>query len=260
MARSVKIEEHTVKRNEILDAAQRLIYAKGYEQMTIQDILVELKISKGALYHYFGSKQALLEALIERTFQELNPLLRQIVDDPKRNAVEKLNDVFSVSGRWKTEHKDYLLVIIRGWYSDENALFRQKVTTTMVKRVTPMLAEVVREGVREGLFTTPYPDEAAEFLYSTMVTAFGDAFAELILGRGTGGDSLSKDARLRRGLTLTAAYTDAMERVLGAPKGSIELMDAKTIEAWVTSPTSPTSPTFSQENSHVSTVSNGKRH
>ena len=70
MARIVKEQAYAEKRNEILDVAQRLVYTKGYEQMTIQDILDDLQISKGAFYHYFDSKQALLEALIERMLQE----------------------------------------------------------------------------------------------------------------------------------------------------------------------------------------------
>ena len=61
MARSVNEKEYAVKRNEILDVAQRFVYTRGYEQMSIQDILDELHISKGAFYHYFDSKQALLE-------------------------------------------------------------------------------------------------------------------------------------------------------------------------------------------------------
>ncbi|HXZ05870.1 MAG TPA: TetR family transcriptional regulator, partial [Ktedonobacteraceae bacterium] len=47
MARIVKEKEFAGKRNEILDVAQRLIYTRGYEQMTVQDILEELEISKG---------------------------------------------------------------------------------------------------------------------------------------------------------------------------------------------------------------------
>lgn len=53
MPRVVKEEEYAVKCNEILDVAQHLVYTKGYQQMSIQDILDELKISKGAFYHYF---------------------------------------------------------------------------------------------------------------------------------------------------------------------------------------------------------------
>lgn len=53
MARVVKEQEYSQKRNDILDAAVRLIYTKGYERMTIQDIQADLKISSGAFYHYF---------------------------------------------------------------------------------------------------------------------------------------------------------------------------------------------------------------
>lgn len=56
MARIVKEEAYNAKRNEILDIALSLVYSKGYEQMTIQDILDGLHISRGALYHYFDSK------------------------------------------------------------------------------------------------------------------------------------------------------------------------------------------------------------
>ena len=58
MPRTVNQQENTAKRNEILDAAQRLVYNKGYERMTIQDILADVQISSGAFYHYFASKEA----------------------------------------------------------------------------------------------------------------------------------------------------------------------------------------------------------
>ena len=59
MARIVNKEEYEIRRNEILDAAQRLIYTKGYDQMSIQDILAESHISKGAFYHYFELQASL---------------------------------------------------------------------------------------------------------------------------------------------------------------------------------------------------------
>ena len=65
MARVAKEEERAVKRNAILDAALQLVYTKGYEQMSIQDILTSLQISKGAFYHYFNSKQAVLDGLVD---------------------------------------------------------------------------------------------------------------------------------------------------------------------------------------------------
>ena len=59
MARIVNEAAHTARRNAILDAAQRAIITKGYEQMAIADLLSELRISSGAFYHYFDSKPAI---------------------------------------------------------------------------------------------------------------------------------------------------------------------------------------------------------
>jgi AcrR family transcriptional regulator len=66
MARTVNATLHTVRRVAFLDVAQRLVQAKGYQEMSLQDVLDEVDASKGAFYHYFDSKQALLEAVIER--------------------------------------------------------------------------------------------------------------------------------------------------------------------------------------------------
>src|SRR4051794_18530999 len=95
MARTIKKQEHAEKRNEILNAAQRLVYAKGYERMTIQDILADVQISSGAFYHYFDSKPAVLEAFIERIQQETEKPLLPIVHDPHLPAIEKLQGFFA---------------------------------------------------------------------------------------------------------------------------------------------------------------------
>jgi len=60
MARTVNPEAVAAKRREILNAAGRLVLSKGYEQMSIQDILNEVQMSSGAFHHYFDSRGALL--------------------------------------------------------------------------------------------------------------------------------------------------------------------------------------------------------
>src|SRR3954462_785390 len=101
MARSVNEKEYALKRNQILDVTQRLVYTKGYEQMAIQDILGVLKISKGAFYHYFDSKPAWLEALVDRIGEAAFDLLNPIVHDPPLPALEKLQRFFDTAVRWK---------------------------------------------------------------------------------------------------------------------------------------------------------------
>src|SRR5260221_14444925 len=94
MARTVKPEAVAAKRREILDAAQRLVFTKGYEQMSIQDILDEVQISSGAFHHYFDSRVALLEAFVERIKQETEKPLLPIIHDPKLTAIEKFQGFF----------------------------------------------------------------------------------------------------------------------------------------------------------------------
>src|ERR1044072_4052256 len=101
MARIVKEEEYTARRNEILDAALQLVYSKGYDKMTIQDILDELHMSKGAFYHYFDSKADVLQAMIERmVVEQVEPLLLSAVQDPHLTALEKLQRYFDTAVRW----------------------------------------------------------------------------------------------------------------------------------------------------------------
>ncbi len=223
MARIVK--EHVVRRNEILDAAQRLVYTKGYEQMTIQDILDELQISKGAFYHYFASKQALLEALIERMLDEIEQFVFPIVHDPQLSALEKLERFFATINRWKLAQKDFLLALVRVLYRDENVLFRQKLSGVGIKRLMPQLQVIIRQGVEEGVLTTEYPDQVGEVVISLM-QSFGETFSRLILA-----DEVMEEAwpRIEMGV---AVYTDALERVLGAPKGAVQLVNARALKEW----------------------------
>jgi AcrR family transcriptional regulator len=235
MARSVKHEVHASKRNDILDVAQRLIYTKGYEQMSIQDVLDALKISKGAFYHYFDSKPALLEALIARLQLEVEGIVIPIVRDASVPALPKLQRIFDTSVRWKTAHKAYLLAFLRVWYLDDNAIVRQKATATMFERVAPLLAEVLRQGIDEGTFDANDPEQVAVVALSIMV-GLGESFARelLALSPGQAGQRrLESRERLERILT---AYARALERVLGLSPGRLELMDARSLDEWVLVP------------------------
>ena len=225
MVRRVKEEEYSVKRQEIIDAAQRLVYTKGYDQMSVQDILDELQISKGAFYHYFDSKGDLLEALIERMGREVEPIILPIINNPDLLTIDKLHRFFDAAARWKTTQKDYLLSLLRIWYADENALVRQKATANAFKWFRPLLAGVIRQGAQEDVLTTAFPDQAAEIVLA-MLQSLGDAFNDLLFS------SEPQAEKMQRAAAVVTAYNDALERVLGAPPGSLSLIDAETLNEW----------------------------
>lgn len=227
MARIVKAQGHAERRNEILDVARRLVYTKGYEQMSIQDILDALGISKGAFYHYFDSKQALLEALIERMMDEVMQALEPVARDPNLPALTKLQRYFGAAAQWKSARKPMMIELMRIWYDDHNALARQKAFSAAVKRVAPLLGEIIRQGVQEGALTTPYPEQAGEIVLTTF-QSLGDVFlAPLLLQNPIDPD------KLRRAEQAIAAHTDALERILGAPPGSLTLIEPDALKEWV---------------------------
>src|SRR6202048_431694 len=146
MARTVNATLYTVRRDAFLDVAQRLVQSKGYEAMSIQDVLNELEASKGAFYHYFDSKQALLEAVIERFADTGMAGLPAILDDPELPALRKLEKVFASIARFKAEQKELVLAVMEVWKSDGNALAREKLRRLSASRLLPLLTVVVRQG------------------------------------------------------------------------------------------------------------------
>jgi AcrR family transcriptional regulator len=233
MARLLNEKEYAQHRNEILTAAQRFIYTKGYEQMTIQDILDDLKISKGAFYHYFASKSDLLEGLIDQVMQAAGALLQPILNDPQLTALEKLQRYFDSATRWKLTQKDYMLAILRVWYTDENAIVRQKLVTSGIRWLTPMIAPILEQGTAEGVFHTPHLQGSAEVIISLM-EAMGETIGLELLALLDENDATQRVGRLSHIRDILNAYTVAIERILGAPDGSVHLMDLDLLEEWLT--------------------------
>ena len=225
MPRVVNEEDYTIRRNQIIDSALKFVYSKGYGEMTIQDILDDLSISKGAFYHYFDSKAAVLEALIERLVSQVEPIIVPIVRDPELSALEKLHLYYDSAAQWKAGRKELLFEIIKIWYADENLMVRQKLTTKTLEWIAPMLTQIIQQGVQEHVFNTEYPDYVSG-MNIHMIQGLSDGFVRLLLNR-----AIDPEAQ-QKALRLVAAYTDALTRVLGAQQGSIRLMDDATITEW----------------------------
>jgi AcrR family transcriptional regulator len=225
MARSVKPEEYAEKRNAILDVAARYITTKGYEQMTTQDILEALQISRGAFYHYFESKQALLMALVERIGEQAEQLVLPIVSDRQMPARDKLLRFFAVLDQYKQENKDLVFAFMRVWYADDNALFRQKLYLARVKRLAPRLSQIIEEGVAEGVFNTAYPAQAARIILS-LLEDLGYAIVEILFAED------GKQTDFLRLVQLNEAAADALERVLGISPGGLRQSLDKGFSRW----------------------------
>ncbi len=222
------VKDYTVRRNEILDVAQRLMVTAGYEQMTIQDILDNLGISKGAFYHYFSSKQELLEAIIERMLDEAEKLLAPLLNDSTLPALVKFERFFTSVADWKTAQKSFVLALLKVWYQDDNAIVRQKLRVTMVHHISPLIATIIRQGNQESVMAVSDPDQAGEVALQ-LVYDLSDTIGLLLVSYQSALDSLEPIA------AKIAAYTEAIERVLGVASGSLYLVDMEVMRQWAVS-------------------------
>jgi AcrR family transcriptional regulator len=202
----------TQERNEILAAAQRIVFAKGYERMTIQDILADLKISSGAFYHYFDSKPAVLEALVEQMQQEAAQPLLELAHDPHLNALEKLQRYFDTLDRSRIAQKAFIADLACVWFADDNAIIREKVDEAIVQRRAPLLTAIVHQGLMEGVFKTPYPDQAGELILALM-HGMGNTLTRMLLAFDPEHDV---QQRLQSTVTTHPAYMEAVERLPSA--------------------------------------------
>ncbi len=224
MPRTVNAEVHAVRRDAFVEVAQRLIQTKGYEQMSVQDVLDELGASRGAFYHYFDSKSALLEAVVEHMVEAATAELAQIPADPDLTPLQELEAVFNGIARWKAERSELVLAVLRVWLSDENAIVREKVRRGSAACLTPLLAEIVRRGTAKGLFTVSSPDAAADVLVALALGA-DQAGTDLYVARQAGTvvarGRRAYDRRLHRGLRegprAAARVHDALRRRNPAP-------------------------------------------
>lgn len=229
MARTVNVAEHAARRDEILDAAQRLILSTGYERLTVQDLLNDLHISKGAFYHYFDSKPTVIDALTRRLVSDSERALAPIVDNPEMGAVEKLRTFFGEIIRWKSERQNLFVAMLPVWYAPDNLAFRLLVDRESARRLAPLLSAIVRQGVDEGQFVTAYPDQAGPIIFA-IIQALQDAMAQRLLGVQHRSPSSSS---LKEMLNTHGAHLEAIERHLGVPTDTLNRVDARAVKSWI---------------------------
>jgi AcrR family transcriptional regulator len=223
--RTVNAALQQVRRDAFLDAGQKLIQAKGYEAMTIQDVLDELEASRGAFYHYFDSKQALLEAVVDRFADTAMTTLQPIIDDPSLPALRKLEQIFGGIAAFKAERKELVLAIMDVWTSDSNAIVREKLRRMTVRLLNPLLTGVIRQGIREDVIKAGSPEDLATVLVSLM-QGFQELALQYFMARQAG--TITFEFVLDK----FSAYTDAFESILGIEKGSLKLIDEPTLRFW----------------------------
>ena len=191
-------KESEVRKKEILDIAEELFTAKGYDNTSTTDILERVGIARGTIYYHFKSKEEILDALIDRIIQGIVRNVRSALSC-KATAPQKIilfigaTKVDSAIGKEITGHA----------HKPQNALMHQKMLNSLLAVLTPIAAEIIKDGIKEGSFSTNYPEETAEMLliYSSII--FDDM------------NEMTESEREKK----VAGFVFNMERLLGVKSG-----------------------------------------
>lgn len=225
MARTLNPTSHAVRRDAFLDVAQRLIQAKGYDAMSIQDVIDEVGASKGAFYHYFGAKGDLLEAIVERMADAVQASWDEVMTRPGLSAVERFEGVLATTAQYKSARRDLSLALLDAWLSDRNTVLRERLRAIVARRLTPVLERIVRQGVAEGEFTSTDPEATARVIVA-LVQGGQEQATHLFVARHAGTIEFEEVVRVY------AAFSDALARILGLRPGRLSLTDPPTLREW----------------------------
>ncbi len=227
MPRIVKHPE--VRREELLDHAQALFLTRGYDRASLNDVIATAGISKGAFYHYFPSKEALLEALAERFARQALAGVQEIVDDPDLDPLGRLNALLATSRQAKIETAPQAWALFETLFRPENLVLFHRINLAAGKSFSPVLVEIIRQGVEDGAFRTFDPEGVADIVMQFGLATY-DVTAKALAGGSDADMEIAIEALERR----VRLYEIALDRILGLPDGSIRIGEPGFVRAVMT--------------------------
>ena len=189
------------RKNEILDVAEQLFAEKGFDNASTNDIIKEIGIARGTLYHHFKSKEEILDAIVDRITNTGVARAKFIVSQKEVPLQERLTGAIlalNISGEVEEE-------VFEQIHKPQNALLHQKMQEHLLSGVVPIITQLIEEGNETGLFNSKYPAEAAEMIMVYSSVAF-DEFSDL------SPQEIEKKGR---------AFICHTERLLGAKENSL---------------------------------------
>jgi AcrR family transcriptional regulator len=212
------LKNYHERKDEFLDTAQKLFFSHGYDQTSVDTIIRKMGLSKGTFYYYFESKEDLLDKLTCKMGDKILKEVKKIADREDLDAAAKLNDAFAVTRSVKLENIELLKVLIKVLYNDRNLFFRYKIFQRFTEILAPEFAKIIRQGMNEKVFSTSYPDEAANLIFE-IANAFSGKIPTLIIDLDKNPENIKKVEREFK------VYENAIERIIGAKEGTFNIVD-----------------------------------
>ena len=185
------------RKQELLQIAYRMFLQKGYEETSVDEIIAQAGIAKGTYYYYFETKEQMLEEvigmMIEQEMQAAEQILQTDLPVPQKivGIITSLRPAPAESP------------IEEALMKPENIIMHGKIQKKLIESVTPLLSEVVEEGIAEGIFACDHIPERVRMLLVISSETFDE-------GQFSEGD--------------IAVFIDMAEKLLGAETGTMQFV------------------------------------
>lgn len=206
------------RRGRILDAAQNLFFTRGWDDVTIADVLVAAEISKGGFYHHFAAKEDLLDGVVERSTKEALSAAETVYHRTSGNALARFNAFLAETSRWKVEQAAQIRFFMRVMTRPGNDFLFYRISNAAALAAKPVVEKMIAEGIADGSFNVTDADLVAEMI---LVLSQGRRFVAGAAVEAADAGDLEKatmvfDNRMK-------AEGALIDRLLGLPLGSIAL-------------------------------------
>jgi AcrR family transcriptional regulator len=150
------------RRQDLIDVAAQLFLKQGYENTTVNQIIGSLNLAKGTYYYHFQSKEDILIAVSDKLISDTREKLVAIHRQKEKDVLWRIREILSIF------HDDFYRnrTIWKLVYHDNNVAMHKQVTKIGGKRFTPLLTDVLQEGIEKDLIYVPHAHETAQVLIS----------------------------------------------------------------------------------------------
>ncbi len=156
------------RRTQILDAAVRCFARRGYYETTIEDLVTETGLSRGALYLYYPSKEAMYLAISERWGCGLEEAIRARLT-PDLSQASILQIVIEVNGEHVQAEADACRILMEGWNLAYHIPVLAERNARQQAHSLAALSQLLRAGIEAGEFRTDMEVETqARILMATL--------------------------------------------------------------------------------------------
>jgi AcrR family transcriptional regulator len=223
------IKHPDLRRGEMLDRALTLFLQHGYDNVSLNDLIADAGVSKGAFYHWFPSKDALIAALVERSAQEALSAVEDALTECRGDALERLNALlktgFDVKMRMGTpEQLPAMVSLLR----PDNAHLYGRIVAVGEDLFRPLLTRAISDGVADGVFFTFDPEGVGDMIQG--LAARTNTNIVDVLGAG---DESARDHAIDVLAGRFRLHGLAIDRILGLPDDSVTVLTRAQVETMV---------------------------